>query len=304
MSDMARAWLHVQLGSTDWEAAQRFYVSTFGLREVMRTSSAPKPDGSAWGIDGPQHSDALFLYDARGARTTVGIEIQAWHTPPVEGETYPMFHHVGFQGIGLLVRDLDATLERAAQAGGTVVGVADTALLTEASRTAWLRDTDGVLVEVVENRELPAESHLHRHILSCSDLEASIAFYEKLGFTRQATESAVDIAAWGPALTGNVVADTALLTLPAGGYALLLVGWRTPAAVGRAYDKAYNRGLFRCALATNDLSRALASIEGEGIPMNGPHTFELTGTKLPPLTICFLTDPDGVTVELVERPLS
>jgi catechol 2,3-dioxygenase-like lactoylglutathione lyase family enzyme len=234
----------------------------------------------------------------------VGIEIQTWHVPPVTGETYPTFDHVGFQGIGMLVRDLDATLERATRAGGTVIGVVPTALLADASRTAWLRDTDGVLVEVVENRDLPAESHLHRQILSCSDLDASVSFYEKLGFTREVTENQVDVAAWGPAISGTAVADVALMTLPTGGYALLLVGWRTPAAVGRAYDKAYNRGLYRCALATNDLSRALASIQDEGIPTNGPHTFELTGTKLPPLTVCFLTDPDGLTVELVERPVS
>jgi catechol 2,3-dioxygenase-like lactoylglutathione lyase family enzyme len=244
----------------------------------MRTSSAPKPDGSAWGIDGPQHSDALFLYDPRGARTTVGIEIQTWHIPPVEGETYAEFNHVGFQGIGMLVRDLDATLEKVTQNGGTIVGVVDTTVLTDGSRTAWLRDTDGVLVEVVENPKLPAESHLHRQILSCSDLEVSIAFYEKLGFTRESRENGVDVAAW--------------------------VGWRTPAGIGRAYDKAHNRGLFRCALATNDLAQALASVQDDDIPTNGPYTFELTGTKLPPLTVCFLTDPDGVTVELVERPVS
>jgi catechol 2,3-dioxygenase-like lactoylglutathione lyase family enzyme len=40
-----------------------------------------------------------------------------------------------------------------------------------------------------------------------------------------------------------------------------------------------------------------------GVPRVPPYTFQLPGTKLTDgLTILFIRDPDGILVELVERP--
>ncbi|WP_146097444.1 VOC family protein [Nocardia nova] len=306
MTAIVRAWLHVQLNSTDEEACHRFYVETFGLREVMRTESLPVEDGTPFAIDGPMRSNTFFLYDVRGPRTTVGIEAQLWQTPAVHGEAYPNITHPGFQAVGLRVPDLDPVLAVAETNGGTILRVVNEAVLADGgTRTAWLRDPDGILVEVVEAPGLDAPSNLHRHVLSTADFAASLAFYETLGFTRVSIEKGVKAGAWAPEVPDNATADTAVLTLPGGGYSLLVIGWVDPVPQGRAYSSGNHRGLFRCALATDDIDAAMAQLSAgeQKIEYRGPYEFAMTGTKLPNLRVLFLTDPDGVTVEVVHRPM-
>jgi catechol 2,3-dioxygenase-like lactoylglutathione lyase family enzyme len=65
----------------------------------------------------------------------------------------------------------------------------------------------------------------------------------------------------------------------------------------------FHQGLYRMAIAVDDVHAAYASLREAGIAKQPPYTFHLPGTPLTDgLTIIFLRDPDGILVELVERP--
>ena len=65
----------------------------------------------------------------------------------------------------------------------------------------------------------------------------------------------------------------------------------------------FHRGLFRMALAVDDILEAHAELTRRGVARQLTHTFQLPGTKLTEgLTILFMRSPDGVIVELVGRP--
>jgi hypothetical protein len=93
------------------------------------------------------------------------------------------------------------------------------------------------------------------------------------------------------------------MTLPEDEYSLLLLGWCGTPAHGTAYPDANHRGLFRMALAVDEVAAARAELDPDLLHrIDDPVWCEMPGTPLGGLKVQFLKDPDGVTVELVERP--
>ena len=65
----------------------------------------------------------------------------------------------------------------------------------------------------------------------------------------------------------------------------------------------YHQGLYRMAMAVDDIDVTYRALISVGVPRQPPYTFELPGTKLTDgLTIMFIRDPDSILVELVDRP--
>jgi catechol 2,3-dioxygenase-like lactoylglutathione lyase family enzyme len=57
------------------------------------------------------------------------------------------------------------------------------------------------------------------------------------------------------------------------------------------------------AMAVDDIEATYRALMSAGVPRQPPYTFQLPGTKLTDgLTIMFIRDPDGILVELVDRP--
>ena len=64
-------------------------------------------------------------------------------------------------------------------------------------------------------------------------------------------------------------------------------------------------GLFRTAIGVDDTRAAHRAMSAAGWTFDrAPMRIELKGTLVPDMWICFLSDPDGVPFELVERPRS
>ncbi|MFF1732111.1 VOC family protein [Streptomyces sp. NPDC058247] len=81
--------------------------------------------------------------------------------------------------------------------------------------------------------------------------------------------------------------------------------WHTPEPVGPVPDRAHTQGLYRIALACEDVNAAHAGLARDpSFGCGDPVWIPLPGTPLGGLTVMFLRDPDGVVVELVERPRS
>lgn len=116
-----------------------------------------------------------------------------------------------------------------------------------------------------------------------TDPERSIAFYEALGFEKRRElpirEEAVNYFLGVPGKNGPELELTYNFEVPDGGYEL-----------GTAYG--------HVAVTVDDIDVALARLKDEhGIePERPPYTVREGGSRL-----CFVRDPDGYRIELIER---
>lgn len=135
--------------------------------------------------------------------------------------------------------------------------------------------------------------------VNCSNFDASLAFYELLGF-----QKVVDVA---PTNTPEVAAAVgmppyrvkgALLALPANpGMMIDLLQWQEPNDPEAPYPHLYHLGIARIALATDDLDGDIERLGKAGIEfMSDPAEVSLGG--MTSRFVCF-RDPDGTVLELV-----
>ena len=114
-----------------------------------------------------------------------------------------------------------------------------------------------------------------------TDPERSVAFYEALGFEKRRElpirDEAINIFMGLPG-DGDRLELTYNFEVPDGGYEL-----------GTAYG--------HIALTVDDLDATLERLAGQGIePERSPYTVREGGSRL-----CFVRDPDGYRIELIER---
>jgi catechol 2,3-dioxygenase-like lactoylglutathione lyase family enzyme len=307
----ARRLLHCCYCCRELDAATELLEGAFGLRVAMRTSGE-RFDGAVLGLDGEVEARVAFVYDHRGPRTGCAIEVQAWVDPPLYGTAYRSAAEVGVQAIGIGVTDLDAALDRAQAHGCVAVGEAGPrrefgAAVTDApvggAPVIGLRDPTGVMFDLVEDPMLAGGRTQIRHLrVTCFDLDRSLAWYRGIGFAGDAPVS-VDLPAGAFGRAGSATIRAAALALPDEPTALLLHQWVDPPSTGVPYGAANHHGLYRVAVAVDDTRGATRALEQAGCSVvRAPERIALSGTNVPDMWIAFLRDPDGVPLELVERP--
>jgi lactoylglutathione lyase len=113
-----------------------------------------------------------------------------------------------------------------------------------------------------------------------TDIDRSVSFYKKLGFGEIGRIPIRD------------EATNVFMGLPEDGARLELTynhGQSEPYDLGTGYG--------HIALAVDDLDGVLSQLEGEGIePEKPPYSVREGGSRL-----CFVRDPDGYRIELIER---
>lgn len=289
--------LHCNVNTADVAAAHGFYADLLGLERRMRTRSE-NGDGGALGIEGTTDTDTWFLYDTRGPRIAPALEIVQWNAPALAHRESPPPTRTGLNAIGFEVSDVAALKTSEPHGPGP--------LPHRGGKATCLRviGPDGVVTELAESREgveAPRLSHLR---INCTDLDASIAWYGALGFAPLAEARRAALPGWALGIDGNVEADAVSLALPHDpSFTLELLRWHRPAGRSPEPAVANSQGLYRMALAVNDVREALATVAGLAASRTGEPTWvELPGTPLGGVLVLFLRDPDGVVVELVERP--
>jgi catechol 2,3-dioxygenase-like lactoylglutathione lyase family enzyme len=292
--------LHANLNSASLEQAAAFYEQVLGLVVGMRTTPDPV-DGAALGVEGQSTTLVWFFYDARGPRSAPAVELMGWIDPPVVGTAPLDPHHSGLAAIGYAVPSLAAARARAVEGGYRIAGDADWPLRSGDRPLLRLRDFDGVVIELHEGDVASSQfTHLR---LNVRDLDASVEWYGRIGFLPADRYDDAKLPAEAVGLDGGAVVSVASLR-PAGdrSLSLELTAWSSPAVTGTPIAPAYHVGLYRIALAVDDAAAARAEL-AEVLPdVPEPIWVPLPGTKLGGVTVLFLTDPDGVVVELVERP--
>lgn len=283
--------LHTNLNTTDVRAAASCYADVLGLTPGMKTARVAA-DGRALGVDGAPVTECWFLYDHRGPRAAPAIEVLEWETPAVVGAHPAEPHHMGISSFGYAVPSLEQTRKLAAAHGlpwSELVGWPVRGRIDPAAR---MMDLDGVQVEIIERDvAAPAFSHLR---INCTDLDASVNWYERLGFSPEVVARSVDA-------DGAVLSYASLVTDGDPSFSLELTQWEDPKGTGFAPSPAYHRGVYRIALGVDDVQDAYQAL---ALPpeVSAPEFVGLPGTRLGGVVVLFLSDPDNVVVELVGRP--
>jgi catechol 2,3-dioxygenase-like lactoylglutathione lyase family enzyme len=285
--------LHTNLNTVDVSAAAGFYADVLELLPGMKTARTAA-DGRALGVAGAPVTECWFLYDHRGPRTAPAVEVLEWETPATTGVHPAEPYHIGISSLGYAVPSVDLVRAKAARRGRPWTELAAWPVRGQATVAARTTDLDGVPIELTERAAVaPVFSHLR---INVTDLDASVAWYERLGFRAEATARS--------AQAGDAVLSYASMVTEGGtSFSLELTQWEDPKGTGLASSPAYHRGLYRIALGVDDVNAAHETLAAVG-PLNAPEFVELPGTRLGGVTVLFLRDPDGVIVELVGRSRS
>jgi catechol 2,3-dioxygenase-like lactoylglutathione lyase family enzyme len=301
---LARRFLHVNVNITDADATIAFYEQVTGLRLVMRSDVTPT-DGTVLGIKRDVISETIFMYDHRGPRSSAALEFARWVDPPSHGSLYANPQLPGLHAVIHEVASLDAAKAAVLANGGSVVGRSSHSILVDAPReTLVARDPDGVFVELTTSYSTADHGTALGLRATCTDLDASVAWYEAIGFdiVSPAQDAKLPGVLFG--LDGMVDVRVARLSLaeddPA--YQLCLVSWPGEPSRERAYQRANHLGIFRCALRVEDSAASQQALDAAGVQYEGPFHVDIPGTKAADLVILILRDPDGIMMEHVQRP--
>src|SRR6202522_3661373 len=177
--------LHTNLNTVDVSAAAGFYADVLELLPGMKTARTAA-DGRALGVAGTPVTECWFLYDHRGPRTAPAVEILEWETPATTGAHPAEPHHIGISSLGYAVPSIDLVRSKAKRHGSPWTELAAWPVGGRATVAARTTDLDGVPIELTElaGDEAPVFSHLR---INVTDLDASVSWYERLGFTAKTT---------------------------------------------------------------------------------------------------------------------
>ena len=285
--------LHVNLNCRDVAASAGFYERVLGLTVGMRTSGEAS-SGTSLGAFGEVTTLAMFLYDSRGPRSAPALEVLEWRDPEPCGSAPGEPNHVGIAAVGYRVPSL-ADVQAKAEAGVTDISELGTWPWRGISaKVLRLRDLDGIGVELVEDLTLasPQFSHLR---LNVRDLPTSIAWYGRIGL-RPLTTAAIS------EVDGAVVSVGSLSAVGDPSLSFELTSWARPPVIGEPIGPANHVGIYRMALAVDDVEAACQELREDWPELPDPLWVDLPGTRLGGVNVLFLKDPDGTTVELVQRP--
>jgi len=290
---------HVNVNCADLARSRRFYVEAIGLTEGVRTATDYAQPGAAFGLDRARW-DAWILLGPRGFEGAA-IDLLEWQEPQARDAPPAHFATCGFQRLGLVVPDLDATLERVRKRGGAIWSDPFTHTLAGGGeiRLVMASDPDGTSLELIEGDA----ASVTFVAVACADLDRSIAFYRQLGFRDRARfpSSNDDGTHWR--IAGPVEMEEVLLRAPTKSeMSIMLVGFSTPRPRPAEARPANTIGMWRTALLVTDIDAAFAELGRLGItPFSAPTTMAM-GPGLPELRFVCFAGPDGEVLELIEQP--
>lgn len=279
-----RWFVHANVNTHDLEAARRFYADGLGLAVASTTSPTTPQDGAGFCIPSDAvRWEGLMLADHRGARGPM-VDLIEW-TDPVTAPTPDLgLHKIG---LAALQFEADDVARVAAAVGGTVHRFGDEEVLVAP-------DPDGTPVEVRPG------AHAIRYAgirVNCSDLERSVEFYAgALGLRPTGPVGEVEVDGGAAAFRSQRLA----LESRPGEFAVELTQWTLPLAHGIALPSGNHAGIYRLAALVDDIAEAHRELLAL-VPGAEPAVDIDVGAHFPLVRAMFFPDPDGATLEYIER---
>ena len=233
----ARRFLHVCYSCGDAASVSAQLVDGLEMRVTMRSPRVRK-SGEILGLDRQVVSEADFVYDARGPRTSPAVEVQGWVEPPPTGRPHDDPSAVGLQALGFSVPEIAPVRSRLEAHGCAVIGSGSSPF-----GTPWttLRDRTGVALDLVGDQSVPTGESRMRHLrVTVSDLGASVSWYRGLGFevVGEAVLEDGSFLGW----PGRARAELVRLRLPDEPYEAILVPLGHPPLAREALPRAVSCG--------------------------------------------------------------
>lgn len=289
---------HINVNCRDLETATAFYVNGVGLQPGTRTTPDAEQPGAAFGLDRARW-DAWILVGDHGFAGGA-IDLLEWQQPTPSGAPPASLAQPGFARIGVSVPDLATAMSNVESAGGRVWSeIIHHSEGGNDVRLVMTSDPDGTCVELFEG----AGPRLMFVGVTCADIEASVAFYQSLGFVEllRVHSDAEDGAHLH--LPGPVSMDEVMMAAPGGGEVMLMLAsfasHREPPGDRRA---ANTLGMWRCALLVPDIELATAELRSAGAELISEPVSMAMGPGLPELRFVCGFGPDGEVIELIESP--
>ena len=297
MLDGARIF-HVNINCSNLPRSRAFYVDGCGLAVGARTAPELTQSGTAFGLDRARW-DAWILVGPNGFDGGA-VDLLEWQEPVPTGTPPRGLHEAGLQRVGLLVDDLDVAIANASAGGGKVWSEPITHQIPNGTvRIAFMSDPDGTAVELVEGDAC----RLSFVSVTCTDLEASVAFYRALGFRELARFATTASSGAHLRVDGPVSMTEVLMGAPGRGEVhLMLVGFERPVVRTGAPRSANSLGLWRTALLLPDLDRAVTALRAAGVVLVSDAQTMSMGPGLPELRFVCFRGPDHEVIELIEAP--
>ena len=287
---------HCNSNCSDLDVAVAFYEA-LGLRRVLRTVPSKNQSGSAFGLDEVAW-DAWILHSDDGL-DGLSLDLLEWKTPLPTGTAPGLDGEPGYNRLMMTTPDLDATLERAVAAGGTLVGgPIDVEAGPERPRLAMVLDPDGVPIQLLE----ADKTSIAQVVVNCADIDESIAYYrDVMGLNPIFDPTEME---WTKELFGG---DTdkrvrgAILADAGSVFTVALVQWLDPAPKTAVRVRGANElGLFRMAWSTTDCAADEAVVRAAGSIPFLPTEELSVGDEFPLLLVLFWPGPNGECLELIE----
>lgn len=243
-----------------------------------------------------------------GALNTANIDLLQFKTPFNGEAPYELPNHIGMAYAALLTSNLASDVAYMKTLG---VEFLSEPYGIPGDQFVFFRDPDGVLYKLMETAPPHGDKDANMHLtampyigINVSNLEASLAFYRKFGYTQvkplsQTKGNLEEARAYGlDAPFEFKGADIAIAT--GDKHVLRLVQWISPFNPEPAYPPPINHiGINRIALLTPDIARAVGILKDQGVEFLSEIAPCCTGTADDETAIVHAIDPDGIFLELV-----
>ena len=287
---------HCNSNCSDLDRAVVFYEA-LGLRRVLRTVPSKSQSGSAFGLDEVAW-DAWIMHSDDGL-DGLSLDLLEWKTPLPTGTPPGLDGEPGYNRLMITTPDLEATIRRAVEAGGTLIGgPIEVDAGPERPRLAMVLDPDGIPVQLLQ----ADKTSIAQVVVNCADLDESVAYYRdvmglKPVFEPTEMEWTKDLfgGETDKHIRGATLADEGSV------FTVALVQWLDPAPTAGARVRGANElGIFRMAWSTTDCAADEAVLRAAGSTPFVPTEELSVGDDLPLLLVLFWPGPNGECLELIE----
>ena len=243
-----------------------------------------------------------------GSLNSANIDLLQFKIPFNGEPPYELPNHLGMAYAALLTTNLESDVAYLKSIG--------TEFLSEpygiaGDQFVFFRDPDGVLYKLMETAPPHGDKAANMHLvampyigINVTDLEASLAFYRKFGYTQvkrlhQTSGSIEEARAYG--LDEPFQFKGADIAIGVGDrHVLRLIQWIKPFNPEPPYPPPINHiGINRIALLVPDIARAVTILKSQGVEFLSEIAPCCTGTADDKRAIVHAIDPDGIFLELV-----